>query len=296
MRATFGTGAVVEGRAVDCREREVSPGALAAAIRRSDAAGLAGSNRENNCDSDGAVSVYCEDPRPVHEHVGLVGPSTSVDVRPALAAAARSRDVSVAAASSLAAARADLAAVEVPDVDLAAARERVAAAREAAEAVQADVAAARGAVQAREDVDADVAVGRERLRAAVATASERETELVAAEQALERERERARRARDARSRRLELEDRVGRLERTVRESLVRSMWATFADAVATVPGGDPSVVGAEPGSFAGGDATAALAIARVASMRAPVVVSVDRFASAEHAADVLDAPVLLASP
>jgi hypothetical protein len=175
------------------------------------------------------------------------------------------------------------------------ARERVAEARAAADAVQADAAAARGAVQARADVDADVAVGRERLLAAVGTASERETELVAAEQALDRERERARAARDARSRRLALEDEVGRFERDVREALAAAVWDAFATAVGAVPGGDRTAVGPEPGSFRGDDVTAALAVTRVASVTAPVVLACGRFESATHAASVLDAPVVLAA-
>jgi hypothetical protein len=242
------------------------------------------------------LRVCAPQPGVVHEHVGVIRPGTTLALRPALAAAERTRPGTVDGVEALADARESLAAVEVPSVDVAGARERVAAARDAAEAVQADVAAARGAVQAREAFAEDVDAGRDRLRAAVATASERETELVAAEQALARERERAREARDARSRRLSLEDRVGRLERDVRANRVRAAWPAFRAAVGAIPGGDEGDVGAEPEAFAGADATAALAVARVANVSAPVVVAVDRFDAAADARRVLGAPVVLATP
>jgi len=303
------------GAAVDCRGRDVSPDAFAAAVRASGAVETADGRK---------LRVSAPTPGVVHEYVDAIRSGAKIALRPALAAAERTRPGTVDGVAALADAREALAAVEVPDVDVAGARERVAEAREAAEAVQADVAAARGAVQTREDLDGDVAAGRDRLRAAVAAASERETELVAAEQALARARERAREARDARSRRLVLEDRVGRLERDVRASRVRAAWPAFRAAVAAVPGGDETMTGSEPGSFAGdetmansepesfaddetmagsepgsfaGDgATAALAVARVADLSAPVVVAVDRFDAATDARRALDAPVVLASP
>ena len=275
------------GAAVDCRNRDASAGAIAAAVQASGAVATARGD---------ALRVLAPQPGALHERVGAIRPGTTLSLRSALAAAERTRPGAVDGVAALADAREALAAIEVPDVDVAGARERVADAREAAAAVQADVAAARGAVQAREDLDGDVDAGRERLRAAVATASERETELVAAEQALARERERAREARDARSRRLALEDRVGRLERDVRANRVEAVWPAFRTAVAAVPGGDERTVGREPGSFAGEDATAALAVVRVADVSAPVVIAVDRFDAAASARRVLDAPVILATP
>lgn len=275
------------GTAVDCRDCDASADAVAAAVRTSGAVATARGDE---------LRVFAPQPGALHEHVGAIRPGTTLALRPALAAAERTRPGTVDGVAALADAREALAAIEVPEVDVAGARERVAEAREAAEAVRADVAAARGAVQAREDLDEDVTVGRERLRAAVATASERETELVAAEQALARERERAREARDARSRRLALEDRVGRLERDVRANRVDAVWPAFRAAVAAVPGGDERAVGREPGAFAGEDATAALAVARVADVSAPLAVAVDRFDAPADARRVLDAPVILATP
>ncbi|WP_227133854.1 BREX-1 system adenine-specific DNA-methyltransferase PglX [Halorubellus salinus] len=285
MRVAYGA-ASWSGRALDLRDVAVSVRALAAGVRATGSVVV---------DEGRELRVHCEPPGRVFEHVGVVSPGAAVDVRAALAAVAWSREESVDGVEALAAAREELAAVEVPEVDVSAARERVAEARAAAEAVTADVAAARGAVQAREDLDADVDAGRERLRAAVADASERETELVAAEQALARERELAREARDVRERRLSLADRVGRLEREVRANRVATTWSAFRDAVVAVPGGSLDDVDAEPGSFAGDDATAALAAVRVANVTTPVVVGIDRFDDAETAHQVLDAPVVLAA-
>jgi hypothetical protein len=275
------------GEAIDCRTRAVTAAALAAAIRAGPATAAA--------TDDHPVSVSCPRPDAVFERVGVVREGTSLSVRGAVAAAARSRGVEAESAEDLAAARETLAAVEVPDVDVSAARERVATARAAAESVGTDVAAARGVVSAREELGGDVEAAREALREAVATASERRTAVAAAEQALARERERAREARDARRRRLELADRVGRLERDVRAELANAVWGAFVDAVAAVPGGDPAVVGPEPGSFEGDDATAALAAVRIADAATPAVLAAGRFASAERARAVLDAPVILAS-
>lgn len=295
----------LSGEAVDCREHGVPADAVAAAIACGPLDASATNGTAVTTPTDAAdvtsgtadVRVTCPPPGAVFEHVGVVRSDASVDVRSALVAAARSRDVAVEERAALASARAELAAVEVPSVDVAAARERVATAREAEAAVHADVAAARGMVAAREELDADVDAGRERLRTAVATASERETERVAAEQALSRARERAREARDARSRRLELEDRVGRLERDVRGALVDAVWDAFADAVDAVPGdataGD---VGESAGAYEDDDVTAALAVARIANPAAPMVLAADRFVDAECARETLDASVILATP
>lgn len=281
------------------------------------------------CELEDGVRVWCPDPGMVHEHVALLAPSSvaSFSLRPALAAAARSRGIVADSMSALESARAALAAVDVPDVDLADARERVAAARRDAASVRADVAAARGVVQARDDADA-VDTGtdshsetpRERLADAIATASERETAVVAAEQSLARARRRARAARDARSRRLELEDRVGQLERRVRSELVAAVEPPFLDAIRSLRGvGDSETVsidapggrdrergirGREDGGSVdalGGDdgeldaLTAAFAVTRVARVDAPVVLATDWFQHPALASEWLDAPIILAS-
>jgi hypothetical protein len=64
----------------------------------------------------------------------------------------------------------------------------------------------------------------------------------------------------------------------------------FAAAVAAVPG--DAHVGDEPGEYEGDPTTAALAVARVADVRAPIVLACRRFRSATAAADRLGAPVI----
>jgi hypothetical protein len=64
----------------------------------------------------------------------------------------------------------------------------------------------------------------------------------------------------------------------------------FAAAVAAVPG--DAHVGDEPAEYEGDPTTAALAVARVAEVRAPLVVSCGRFRDADAAVDCLGAPVI----
>lgn len=285
------------GTAIDGRDRPIPPTAFARAVANSPAA------------SNGRIRVVCPPIGELHVHVGLLARATAdaFSRRRALAAAARSRGIVPDVADDLAAARAELAACSVPTVDVTRARERVANAREAVESTQASVAAARGAVEARESlaaqgslagVDADaVNAGdaRDRLEDAIATASERETELLAAEQALERARERAREARNVRERRLELEDRVGNLERRARTQLVEAVDSAFVGARARVRDavtGGASADGASPSP----PVLDALAVVCVAELAAPVVLAAGCFACADRARNCLDAPVILARP
>jgi hypothetical protein len=85
---------------------------------------------------------------------------------------------------------------------------------------------------------------------------------------------------------MRLEDRAANLERAARAHLVEQVETAYTDAVAAVPGRTP----ANP--FEADGVTAALAIARVAALDAPVVLACDRFESAAAAASWLDAPVI----
>lgn len=269
-------GVVRTGRAVDCAALDVEPGDVLDAIRG----------------NEGPVAVDCPDPGPVHEHVGHVGPDTSIPVRATLATVARQRGLTAPQDDELADARADLAASDPPSPDLAAARERFAAVDEAELAsLREDVAASRGAVQARLELDADVSPAREALSETAADLAEAQTDRVAAEQTLRRAREQAKEARAARRERLRLQDRVGNLERAARAHLAGALREEFAAAVEAVPGEGRVPDGRQ--TFEGDDATAALAVARMADLRAPVVLSLRRFESARGAARVLDAPVVV---
>jgi hypothetical protein len=276
------------GRAVDLREgsgpgSRFDPSAVAAAVRSGNEAG------EENDEGIGSVVVDCPAPRAVHEHVGVVESGMGLRARTALAAAARSRGLSAPQDDELASVRADLADVEVPETDAVAARERLAGTESAVVAARERVAELRGRVQAAREAGRETAELRDELAAAARELSERETERAAAREACDRAERRAREARDARERRRRLEDRAANLERDARAHLVDACRPEYARALAAVPGRAPSADG-DP--FDADPVPAALAVARVARLRAPVVLAVDRFESARAAADWLDAPVI----
>jgi chromosome segregation ATPase len=260
------------GPAVDLRETDVDPAAAARAVRE-------------------GTWVTCPDPGPVHERVSPVGPATTLSVRAALADAARTRGAAAPEDEALAGVRAELAALDPPAVDCAEARQRVAEAGDREAALAERVSELRGRLKALEETgngtEADDA--RSEREEAVERLAEVRTERIAAEQALSQAREQAREARDARSRRLRLEDRAKNLRRDARDRLAASVRDAFAAAVDAVPGrGEVD----EDGRFAGDPVTAALAVVRVADLDAPVVLACDCFESPAAATARLEAPVI----
>lgn len=265
-------GDVHEGRAIDLRG--VDTAALVRAIRGAEA----------------PIRVECPTPGAVHEHVARLPPS-AFDRRAALADAARARGHEAETAAELETARRELAAASPPTVDVREARRRVAAAGAEEERLRERVAELRGRMQARRETGAGTTAVEAQLEAATSDLAEAETERIAAEQALDRAERAAREARDRREKRLELEDRVANLERRVREELAAAVWGAFRSAVEVVPGS--ATVGESPGEYDGDATTAALGVARLAPLDAPVVVeSFDRVAGAAAAATTLDAPVI----
>jgi hypothetical protein len=278
------------GRAVDLRHLDRSVGTVAGAVRAAATVGPSVRPRPS-------VHVDCDPAAPVHAHVCRVPPA-SFDLRDALVAAARSRGAVPAVADRLERARADLAAAtrELDPVDRAAAKRRAAAAGERERRLDERVASLRGRLAALRERDEDTAEVEAALAEAVEELTERETERIAAEQRLSQVERAARTARDRRSRRLRLEDRVGNLRREARRQLVAAVADEFVAAVAALPtDGDAGLAAvADDGtvSYDGDPATAALAVARVARRAGPVVVAVDRFGSPAEAASRLDAPVV----
>ena len=268
------------GQYVDLRDVDVGPDAVAAAVR----------GRGDGDGEGGRVEIRCPAPGPVFEHCGVIGSDRTLDLRPAVAAVARSRGHESPRADDLAAVRAELAAASPPEHDAADARRAVARAGDAEAELAERVATLRGALRARRESGAETDDATRALEAAVADLAEVRTERIAAEQRLDRARERARTVRDRRERRLELQDRERNLERAVRRDLADAAYPAFAEAVAAVPGE------ARPGDsvreYDGDDVTAALALARAAASPAPVVLAVDRFASPATAARRLGRPVL----
>ncbi|WP_424017279.1 hypothetical protein ACOZ4N_15545 [Halorientalis pallida] len=261
---------VREGRVVDARDLDLSRADAVAAIR-GDAA---------------ALSVACPDPGPAHERVGEVYPELSVSIRGALAAAARSRGHTAPQDDRIAEIESELAALTVPDASTRPAREDVAERAAAVERLDERVAELRGRVQALRERDAETDAVEADLAAAMRDLTEARTDLIAARENHEAATEAARAARDARERRMELEDRLANLRRAAREALANDLADEYRDAVAAAPWETP----ADP--FEAGDVTAALAAARVADLRAPVVLACDRFPDPATAADWLEAAVL----
>jgi len=283
------------GRAIDLRPRPtpIDGETAVAAVRRGGAE--AGSDTDTGTDmaaGDPRVRVRCRPPGPVHEFVGHLAAETTVPLRRALAAAARSRGLSAPQDDALRDVRAELADCEVPSIERREARRRAAAAGDEVERLRERVATLRGRVETLRDLGREAEA--DEVAADLATAatrlSEVETERDAAAQLLAELEEREREARDVRERRLRLEDRAANLERAARRSLAASVYDRFQDAVRRLPG--DAAPGDEPGAFSGDPVTAALAVAAVADVTAPVVLATRRFADASTAAARLDAPII----
>jgi hypothetical protein len=262
----------VRGRAVDLAGRSeapaIAPAALATAVRDPD-----------------DERVRCPPPGPLHEHVGLVD-GRALPRRRALAAAARALGHRASNRDRIAALEDRLADHDPPAVDLRAARERVAETGADVDRQRERVATCQGRVQALREAGADTSDAVADLEAAASACSEAETEHAAAEQALARERRRAREARDAREHRLELEDRLANARREARAELATRVRERVDAAVVATPGSSTTTFGqADP-------VTARLALARVVSLSAPVVLAVRRFPDAGAATDWLGAPVI----
>lgn len=235
--------------------------------------------------------VVCPPPGPVHERAGHVHAEMSLSPRTALAAAGRSLGIATPHDAELDEVRAELAAVESAQRSGPVASSAAVPASESGDAAppqDADVdrlkervAELRGRIQTLEDADRDAADERTRLRETAARLSELTTERVAA---VER-RDRARARRDRRERRMRLQDREANLERSARAHLVDRLRERYVRSVTDL---DPDVE--DP--FDADPVTAALAVLRVAAVRAPVVLAADRFADPAAAAGWLDAPVV----
>lgn len=235
---------------------------------------------------------------PVADPVEVLGQlPTGHTLRRELAAAARSRGRESSVATEIAATHERLAAIAVPDVDLAGARKRLAEATGEEERLKERVAAARGELRARREVGATTADAVASLEEAAAALSSAQTERVAAEQALNRRRERAAEARDVRDRRLELQDRLANLRREAGRELARETYPAFRAALAAVPCGSPQDAGSSPSAYAGPELPASFAAVRIAELPDPVVVDRNAWAvldgkgPAVPPAAVLDAEV-----
>jgi len=238
-------------------------------------------------DEDGRVAVDAPAPQPVHEHVGYVHPEMGLRTRTALARAGRTRGLTTSYDDDIAETRERLAALTVEEGTLAEHRRAAAEVVDDVDRVRERVAAARGKLDAAREHGVDAERATRELEEAVRELSEVETERAAARQRLGRARESARNRRDRRERALALEDELANLRRDARAHLCTRCWEQFAEAAAAVPGSEDP---ADP--FDADPVTAALAVVRVASPSAPVVLACDRFDSAAAASRWLGAPVV----
>jgi hypothetical protein len=237
-------------------------------------------------------------PGPVHEYVARLDRGMSFDRRGALATLARSRGHASPHADRLVSLRSALATPEPPlPTELDDARRRAADAGAETDRLRERVATLRGRVTAhRERGDDAVTAAEADLSETMRRLSEVATERVAARQRLELLETRARASRDRRERRLELEDRVGNLERDARRWLTARVWDSFRASVAALPQSFAADVGDVPGRYAGSSVAAALAVARLADVRAPVVVDADvaaPFGGPRATTAALDTPIVV---
>jgi hypothetical protein len=242
---------------------------------------------------DGPVDVCCPSPGPVHEYVGVVSESCSIVLRSALAAAARSRGLTAPMDDEVAAVDRRLSEIETTDdrtAAIAAAQRRITETRERERTLRERVQTLHGRLRGLRERDDPVENTEAALEAAIEALAEAETERIAAEETRQQHRQRAREYRDRRERRLRLQDKRDNLARAARRHLAEAMHDDFAAAVAAVPG--DAHVGDEPAEYEGDPTTAALAVARVANVRAPIVLTCGRFRSATAATDRLGAPVI----
>lgn len=276
MRIDLGTE-VWCGRAID----------LSNASTDLDAAALVQAIRDEN-----DPTVECASQGPLHEHVGWIRQGMDLRVRTALAAVARSNGLSAPQDEERERVLKRINALPLETIETATHRKRLAAKRKDIVRYRERVARLQGRVQEfreRENTSGtdEDPEALDSLETAIRELSEIETEHIAAEQALEQARKRKRRMHDRRDERLALEDREANLARDARKHLAARVEKEFETTLEAVPRkGVSRRVDDDPVS-------AALAIARLGSIDAPVVLECDRFTSAQRAMDWLGVPVVL---
>lgn len=285
IRVHLPGGTTHVGRVVDLRDEAVD----ADALRRSILGGLPA--------EPDAPRTVCPAPSPPWPFVGRIAPGASFDRRGALATLARVRGHAAPEERSLSAVEAELAATTSPDPEnLADARRRAAEAGAETDRLRERAATVRGRVEAVREAGGDVEAAEAELAETMTRLSEVATERVAARQRLDMLEARARTARDGREERMRLEDRAANLRRTVRRSLAAAVYGEFADAVAALPESFDAAAGEAPGEYEGSPVAAALAVARAASLRAPVVADAGvaaQFCGLGPFVRYLDAPVVV---
>ncbi|GAA0296621.1 hypothetical protein [Halarchaeum salinum] len=252
-------GETVRTNALDLRETGVSEADALAAVRNPDG------------------WVECPTPTAIHEYVGLLDGARDVG-RPALAAAARSRGYDDPEAEALGALRSAVA-EPLPEIrGLRAARERIASVTEDVTVRRERVERLGGKLAALRDAGVTDDGVKNAHRAAIVALADAETERVAADETHQRLRREVRAVRDERERRLQLVDEIRRRERESERALALAIEPSYERAQRAVPAGPWRDV---------------LALARVARVRAPLVIAGGPFERATRATACLGAPVVL---
>lgn len=265
---------VHRGRAVDLRDVAVDPDHLLESIR-----------------DEKRSLVTCPRPGPVHSFVGHIAPEMHLSLRAALAAAARSRGLRSEHDEAIQSLDAEIDAISVESVDLTPARRRVAETGADVASLREQVAHLRGRLEAEREAGRETDGTRTALQETIAALGEAETDELAAEQALAARERDARAVRDRRDRRLSLVDERDNLARRARSALARRVYPRFRRAITALP--VDAVPGERPAGFTGDPSDAALAVARIARLRAPVVLETAPFSHGVAARAALDAPVVL---
>lgn len=265
------------GTAIDLREETVAAEAVATAI--------SGEHEESGTPK---LVVDCPAPGSVHDRVGVVTPDRQYELRSALAAVARQRGYETPIDDELRAVEQQLAEIDRTEIELRSVKRELATADEKPQAEQ--IAALRGRLQARSEAGEATTDVEQQLAAAIQEYSEVGTDRVAAEQAFSTAQERLRDERDRREQRLRLQDQRNNLRRTARKQLAERLWPAFERARAAVPATQHTSSDLDARS---NSPAAALAVCRLARLNAPIVVGVDCFPTAQAAAGVLRAPVII---
>lgn len=267
---------VHEGPAVTVAQ-SVSPSAVVDAVRG---------------DGPAHVDVSGASPGPVHDHVGFIHDGMGLGHRTALARAGRSRGMETPHDEELARlrekrARLDEAIDDEQSSNPATHRERIAATEAEIGRLREAVASARGKLDVCRANDLETATAEEELQNAIKALSERETEHHAARELLERSRATRRETRERFEERLRLTDRIANLERSARACLVDDLRETYCGIFRRI-----SVLNQPTEPFEAPPVDAAIAIASIADLSAPIVLAVDRFEDTAAAREILDAPII----
>lgn len=263
------------GPAIDLRSTALSPPTVRAAV----------------CDGTaGPLTVEAPPPGPVYEYVGTLVPDRTYATQAALAATARARGLCSQHATTLTELAAEIDRLAASSGETAAEAKQTIATTDV-ETLRERLDTLRGRIEEqRQTGSADPALVEE-FRDLAATLSERKLETTAAEQAHRQAQAANAQRREQLERRLQLQDRYHNLERQARRELADRLETQFTRALAAVPGDSTATDSKLPT-----DVTAALAVARLAPVRAPVVVACGRFETAVAARAALHAPVVLVSP